>query len=430
MHSTAGRPVLPRTPQRRRYRLVSGDVIVTTETEPSDIEAMRRWSADPGFVVMTGGPLRRPTAAQVRSQIARNDGIVSHHMAVRSNSAGRPIGYARTMLDPGNRLITITPILSPDAPSGSPDHVLRALCDWAFGILGVHKVAIRTAATNLPATSALEALPAAYRAEARLVSAIRLLDGTRTDEIRHGVLARDWAETRQETPPSSHWGTTKTAMIGAPVAFPARDMRLEAFGSAPIAAGPYSLETATASDLDLLAAWAEDVRLMSALGNRPARRGRGEIEAFVRSFDGRTAHLRMIRAEGLTVGYCSARIDPSNSNAEVTLAVPDHRAPRRPIMRLVLRHLVDRLFTKIGVERVSAEVMAGNRVMTDFLEGAIRFEGRLVEEILRPDGGRRDALRYGLLKEDWTALRQRGIDAQAAGDRDFTLPAVRGLRDS
>jgi RimJ/RimL family protein N-acetyltransferase len=160
-------------------------------------------------------------------------------------------------------------------------------------------------------------------------------------------------------------------------------------------------------DLDLLAAWDNDVELgLAALDAPPRpvsrRRRRRQFDEQLR--EQRDLVAFMIEADGRPVGQCSLfNFDQVARTCELGIAIGDRDSRGRGYGRDALRVLVGYGFRSFNLHKIWLEVGADNQpAVRAYLACGFREEGRLREQRYRADRFV-DLVLMGLLRADWHA---------------------------
>ena len=164
--------------------------------------------------------------------------------------------------------------------------------------------------------------------------------------------------------------------------------------------------------------WMASERINDALAQAPRELSEASAHAYIERFDNRTEFLLGIwtrdEAEARLLGFYTLHIDPCHRVLTVSLAIGEEDALNQAVAVETARALVDWAFGGAGLEKVVAQVAETNRLTADWLGTRMQLEGRLRDEIRNSDGtGRVTVLRFGLLKSDWAAVRERSIRRQA-----------------
>ena len=178
---------------------------------PANIEAFRRWYADPAVARLTryqDGPMG-PLEIE-RFFLSRVVGPDSLAMAIHIRETGRLVGtcaFSQMDGDNGSALFHIT-IGETDAwGQGYGTEATRLMLGHAFGTLHLHRVALSVFEFNERAIRAYRSC--GFQVEGRAREAI-WRDGRRWDEITMSVLAHEWS-----APPKKPRTATR-APVGEP----------------------------------------------------------------------------------------------------------------------------------------------------------------------------------------------------------------------
>ncbi len=161
---------------------------------PANLAAFRRWYADPDVARLTryqDGPMRADEVERFFQ--VRVVGPSSLAMAIHVRESGRLIGtcaFSQLDGDNGSALFHIT-IGEKDIWShGYGTEATGLMLDHAFGVLGLHRIALAVFAFNERAIRAYEKV--GFSIEGRSRESI-WRDGRWWDELHMSVLAREWA---------------------------------------------------------------------------------------------------------------------------------------------------------------------------------------------------------------------------------------------
>jgi RimJ/RimL family protein N-acetyltransferase len=187
----AGRALFPAS--------LEGSLVVLRRHVPENIEAFRRWYADPEIARLaryTEGPMRIDEVD--RFFHARAMGPESLAMAIHVRDTDRLVGTCALSQmdgDHGSALYHIT-IGEKDAwGKGYGTEATRLMVGHAFETLGLHRIALTVFAFNERAKRSYDAC--GFTVEGRAREAIRR-DGQWWDEILMSILASEWRPGRQE----------------------------------------------------------------------------------------------------------------------------------------------------------------------------------------------------------------------------------------
>jgi RimJ/RimL family protein N-acetyltransferase len=162
--------------------------------------------------------------------------------------------------------------------------------------------------------------------------------------------------------------------------------------------------------------WLASGRINDALEQVPREFSVAAAVAFIDRFDNRTSFLLGIwtREEARLLGFYTLHVDPRHLVLTVTLAIGEEDVLNQAVAAETARAVVDWAFDRAGLEKLVAQVAETNRLTADWLGTRMQLEGRLRDEIRGSDGTSRvTVLRFGLLKSDWAAVRERSIRRQA-----------------
>lgn len=188
----AGRALFPAS--------LEGSLVVLRRHVPENLEAFRRWYADPEIARLaryTEGPMRIEEVD--RFFHARAMGPESLAMAIHVRGTDRLIGTCALSQmdgDHGSALYHIT-IGEKDAwGNGYGTEATRLMVGHAFETLGLHRIALTVFAFNERAKRSYEAC--GFSVEGRAREAIRR-DGQWWDEILMSILESEWPRMRGDS---------------------------------------------------------------------------------------------------------------------------------------------------------------------------------------------------------------------------------------
>ena len=191
---------MPEMAQRNWFpEVLTGRLVILRRHAPANVAAFRRWYADPEIARLARyqqTPMR-PEEIE-RFFAARVVGPDALAMAVHERSTGRLIGTcAFSQLDGenGSALYHIT-IGEQDAwGRGYGTEATQLMVDHAFGVLGLHRIALFVFEFNERAIRAYRR--SGFVVEGRSRESI-WRDGRWWDELAMSILESDWRRTQQE----------------------------------------------------------------------------------------------------------------------------------------------------------------------------------------------------------------------------------------
>lgn len=175
-----------------------------------------------------------------------------------------------------------------------------------------------------------------------------------------------------------------------------------------IDAGGYLIRTATTDDAsDRWAAWMGDPEVANML-NAPLRAmSRGEIVAYIKTFDQRTRLLWGIfdKSTGLQIGFFTVSADFDRSQGIVNLLIGEAEYRSRGVLSEIRRHFAEYFFETLGLKTMMATALAHNEIIINTLIKA----GWKVNKVLKQhvtshaDGSKLDLYLMSLSRDDWRA---------------------------
>ena len=164
-----------------------------------------------------------------------------------------------------------------------------------------------------------------------------------------------------------------------------------------------SLRSSDASERYL--GWIADSAIMEPL-NMPARKlSSGDLKKHISGFDNRTRFLLGMfdKSSGLHFGIYLVDILALHRLARLQYLIGDREYRKIGAFRETARTLVTHLFERRGIEKITAQVNAGNVASAKGLQTiGFRLEGEMKGEIRSfKDGSRIDQLFFGVLKSEW-----------------------------
>jgi RimJ/RimL family protein N-acetyltransferase len=177
---------------------LDGERIVLRRHVPANLEAFRRWYADPEVARLTryqDGPMRADEIE--RFFMARVVGSDALTLAIHRRADDRLIGtcaFSQLDADNGSALFHITIGEKDCWDRGYGTEATELMLDHAFGQLGLHRVALSVFAFNERAIRSYRKV--GFVVEGRAREAI-WRDGRFWDEIHMSILEEDWRELRR-----------------------------------------------------------------------------------------------------------------------------------------------------------------------------------------------------------------------------------------
>lgn len=159
-----------------------------------------------------------------------------------------------------------------------------------------------------------------------------------------------------------------------------------------------------------VAAWFADPARVGPLNLPPRQMTVPDLRRFFDSFDNRSRFLIALieKDSDRLCGFLHAEFHPLHRLSRISfLSGASDVAARRAVLALS-SPLIAVQFTRYGIEKIVAQVLATNRPIATLLDRlGFRREGYLVGQVRSPDGtARLDQILFGLLASDRAALRQ------------------------
>ncbi|MFO1235919.1 MAG: GNAT family protein [Alphaproteobacteria bacterium] len=156
--------------------------------------------------------------------------------------------------------------------------------------------------------------------------------------------------------------------------------------------------------------WVADPEVMGPVNTPPRTMSRAELAAYIARFDQETRLLIGIfdRANGLHVGFYQIDVSPTHRTAAFNVIVGDKSYWGRKVVLETRAALLDHLF-RGGVEKATGAPLARNfPAVFNYKAQGWRLEGILKGQC-RPmyNGPRLDQYQFGLLKDEWIAMRKK-----------------------
>lgn len=152
-----------------------------------------------------------------------------------------------------------------------------------------------------------------------------------------------------------------------------------------------------------IANWFADPSRVGPLNLAPRTLTLPELRQFFAGFDNRSRFLIALidRPTERITGFLHAEFSGLHRTSRISfLNGSGGHAGRRAIVALG-RPLLSLQFTRYGIEKVAAQVLADNKTLCSHLDRiGFRREGFLRAQVRAPGGGRLDQVLFGLLPED------------------------------
>lgn len=156
--------------------------------------------------------------------------------------------------------------------------------------------------------------------------------------------------------------------------------------------------------------WVADPEVMGPVNTAPRTMTRAELAAYIARFDQETRLLIGIfeRASGLHIGFYQVDLNPRHRTASLNVIIGDKSFWGRKVVLETRAALLDHLFRN-GTEKALGAPLARNfPAVFNYKAQGWRLEGILKGQCRPMYGGPRlDQYQYGLLKDDWIAMRRK-----------------------
>jgi len=158
------------------------------------------------------------------------------------------------------------------------------------------------------------------------------------------------------------------------------------------------------------AGWAKDPDIMGGL-NAPVRdMDRQYLANFAAGFDNRSRYLIGVfeKQSELHIGFFLVDVDGMHRLATIHAVIGDKAWWGKGVTNECRATLLDHFFNERGIEKACAVPLTGNvAAVSTFKKQGWRLEGTLRGHRLSfADGSRLDQYQFGLLREEWAALRK------------------------
>ncbi|MEQ9812664.1 MAG: GNAT family protein [Azospirillaceae bacterium] len=169
------------------------------------------------------------------------------------------------------------------------------------------------------------------------------------------------------------------------------------------------MRSLTARDADTtIAAWFGDAEVMHALQIPAAQRSVDGVRRYFQRFDNvfRLGIGIFPDIARPPIGMYDIQTDPRNLTAQLNVAIGDRAWWGRHVVVETRAALLDFLFDSAGLEKVWGGPPARNfPSLFNYKAQRFRQEGVLRGQFKGVEGGRVDQIIFGMLKEEWQALR-------------------------
>ncbi|MFG5778355.1 GNAT family N-acetyltransferase [Comamonas sp. J-3] len=174
---------------------------------------------------------------------------------------------------------------------------------------------------------------------------------------------------------------------------------------------PVHLESANLITRSLTAAdvtpefvqWFNDAQMLRGLNLNALNFSLDGLRAFIASFDNIDNLMLGIfsKADGQLLGFYNFSINPQHRLATLTMGASPHVKSANAALRESWFPVCDELFDNRKVDKITARVLANNRRLVFAVLDTQHWvcEGKLMQEILAPDGQRLDVLVLSVFKD-------------------------------
>lgn len=158
------------------------------------------------------------------------------------------------------------------------------------------------------------------------------------------------------------------------------------------------------------ASWLADAEVMDPVNTETRKMTREDLQRYVQRFDQENRLLIGIfdKAEKLHVGFYQVDINAHHRTAKFNVIVGDKSYWGRKVVIETRAALLDHIF-KLGIEKVIGSPLARNfPAVFNYKAQGWRLEGILKGQVRAMRGNvRLDQYEFGLLKDEWIALRKK-----------------------
>jgi len=153
------------------------------------------------------------------------------------------------------------------------------------------------------------------------------------------------------------------------------------------------------------AAWFEEKEVCEGLNLKPQRKTKADIEAYIAKFDQKSRILLGIfdRSNDLLIGLLTVQIDWALKRYLANTAVGEAAYRRRGVMLEVSRPFRAYFFDTLGLEVMTATVLATNKPIIGYLNKTGWTLNRVLKDQVRSniDGSAVDLCLYSITREAW-----------------------------
>lgn len=175
-------------------------------------------------------------------------------------------------------------------------------------------------------------------------------------------------------------------------------------------AGPWTVDDVVDEQaVAAFCAWAADPLLSESLNRVPEQVSREAALANIRRHDRRTSWMFFVRdpSRSITAAYVSMSVNRTNGVATMELIVGDPASRTSALMDHVAVAVGRWMFERQRMRKVVFHIRADNLVTARWLRRNAVLEGRLRGDIVLPDGRIVDRLLFGMMPDEWSAMRDR-----------------------
>lgn len=183
----------------------------------------------------------------------------------------------------------------------------------------------------------------------------------------------------------------------------------------------YVVRSMTPADMsDSYIAWLADAELMEGLNQPPREVTAEQLAKYIESFDNRlTYHLGIFWKEtGEQVGFYNVKIQRKSRNAETSVVIGNRDFWGRKVVLETREAILEFLFARVQVERVYGSPFERNfPSIFNYKAQGFTFEAVLRKHARRANGDRVDVYVFGLMRDEWLAMRGARARVTPAGER-------------
>jgi len=161
--------------------------------------------------------------------------------------------------------------------------------------------------------------------------------------------------------------------------------------------------------------WWNDPEIQDGLNSAPHGWGRQRARRHIAQFDNKQKfHLGIFCKESLEmIGFFAIFITPHTKVAKTNIVIGEKQYWGKRLVLEVRHAMLSLLFDSWGIEKVKGEIM-GRNLPSIFNYKALGFtcEGILRNEVPHYKGGRADTYIFGLLREEWEAMKAKAATTE------------------